>query len=61
MHEHFFVCPYCAEEISILVDPGVGEQQYVEDCEVCCRPIELQIVATEEGVETFDARTGDDV
>ena len=33
------VCPYCAELVSISIDPGGGEmQKYVEDCEVCCNP-----------------------
>lgn len=42
MYEHFFQCPYCWEEISMLMDPSVYEQTYVEDCEVCCNPIEVQ-------------------
>ncbi|NJW53598.1 CPXCG motif-containing cysteine-rich protein [Salinimicrobium oceani] len=41
MLEQFFVCPYCAEEISMLIDPSEGRQDYIEDCEVCCNPIEL--------------------
>ena len=33
------VCPYCGEEIEIVVDPGGGSNQaYVEDCPVCCSP-----------------------
>ncbi len=33
------VCPYCAEINEIALDPGSGTQQeYVEDCQVCCRP-----------------------
>jgi len=48
MFEHFFQCPYCWEEISVLLDPSVTRQTYIEDCEVCCRPIEFQ-VAFEEG------------
>jgi hypothetical protein len=32
-------CPYCDEPISLLIDCSVPEQQYVEDCFVCCRPI----------------------
>jgi hypothetical protein len=32
-------CPYCGETISILVDHSLDEQEYVEDCQVCCRPI----------------------
>lgn len=41
MYEHFFQCPYCWEEISMLLDPSVYRQTYVEDCEVCCNPIEV--------------------
>ena len=33
------VCPYCGEESEIALDPGSGpDQEYVEDCQVCCRP-----------------------
>lgn len=39
MLEHFFQCPYCWEEISMLLDSSVIDQTYVEDCEVCCNPI----------------------
>ncbi|MBA6315190.1 CPXCG motif-containing cysteine-rich protein [Cellulophaga baltica] len=41
MYEHFFQCPYCWEEISMLLDTSVQQQTYIEDCEVCCNPIEL--------------------
>ncbi|MGB5821718.1 MAG: CPXCG motif-containing cysteine-rich protein [Saonia sp.] len=41
MYEHFFQCPYCWEEISMLLDASISEQTYIEDCEVCCNPIEL--------------------
>ena len=41
MFEHFFQCPYCWEDISMLLDRSVREQTYVEDCEVCCNPIEI--------------------
>ena len=36
-------CPYCGESISVLVDDSVPEQSYVEDCQVCCRPIVLDV------------------
>jgi hypothetical protein len=33
------VCPWCGEEGSVALDPGGGaDQDYVEDCQVCCRP-----------------------
>ena len=40
MFEHYFQCPYCWEEISMLLDPSVSSS-YVEDCEVCCNPIQV--------------------
>jgi hypothetical protein len=37
-------CPYCGEPAETFVDPGGGEQQdYVEDCAVCCRPIRFVV------------------
>lgn len=44
MKEHFFQCPYCWEEISMLLDSSVANQVYIEDCEICCNPIELNPV-----------------
>jgi hypothetical protein len=36
------VCPHCAEPFETYPDPGGGEDQdYVEDCAVCCRPVRL--------------------
>ncbi|HEX7061152.1 MAG TPA: CPXCG motif-containing cysteine-rich protein [Woeseiaceae bacterium] len=34
-------CPYCGERIEIVVDLSAGGQSYVEDCAVCCQPIEI--------------------
>ncbi len=42
MYEHFFQCPYCWEEISMLLDPSQN-QTYIEDCEVCCNPIKVSV------------------
>ena len=41
--ENFVACPYCGERISVLVDTSVMQQRYVEDCEVCCRPIVFEV------------------
>ena len=38
-------CPYCGESIELQVDVPAGEQAYVEDCSVCCRPIEVRVAA----------------
>ena len=42
MEEMNIQCPYCLQAISVLVDTGVYEYTtLVDDCEVCCRPIEI--------------------
>jgi len=56
MNEHFFQCPYCWEEISMLVDSSISRQTYVEDCEVCCNPIELNITFESLEMVVFEAR-----
>ena len=42
-------CPYCGERLETRVDLTAGEREYIEDCEVCCRPIELGIELEEDG------------
>jgi hypothetical protein len=42
-------CPYCGEPIQILVDASISSQEYIEDCQVCCRPITLGIRFDAEG------------
>jgi hypothetical protein len=42
-------CPYCGEPISVLVDDSLPEQNYVEDCQVCCRPIVLDVSVDVDG------------
>lgn len=36
-------CPFCGEWISIVVDLSAGSQDYVEDCQVCCQPMQVRI------------------
>jgi len=44
MKAHFFQCPYCWETISMLLDSSIDKQEYIEDCEVCCNPIQIEAV-----------------
>jgi len=39
-------CPYCGEQIELIIDESVEKQQYIEDCEVCCRPINIGVSIT---------------
>ena len=49
-------CPYCWEQIFFEVDPSVSEQEYVEDCHVCCHPILLRISAYEQHINIETAK-----
>lgn len=54
--EHFFQCPYCGEEISMLLDISVIRQEYIEDCEVCCNPIQITFCFNEGTLVDFEAK-----
>lgn len=40
---HTLHCPYCGERIELLIDASAGDQAYIEDCQVCCRPISVEV------------------
>lgn len=42
-------CPYCGEPIELIIDCSQNSQQYIEDCQVCCRPMEIQVQIDSEG------------
>lgn len=56
--EYFFECPWCGEAVSMILDLSVSHQSYIEDCEVCCRPIEIDYRSGGGDVEEFHARRG---
>jgi hypothetical protein len=53
-------CPYCGEPIDLEIDESGGpEQHYIEDCSVCCRPIEVRAaVGRGGGAVKVDLRQG---
>lgn len=53
-------CPYCGERIEIVVDCSIPHQEYVEDCNVCCRPITVQVLVRADDDVTIESRTEDD-
>jgi len=55
MEEYFFQCPYCWEQISMLIDVSQNNQKYIEDCEICCNPIQLSITTENQEITSFDA------
>ena len=42
-------CPYCGEPVELFVDGSAGEQDYIEDCPVCCRPMRVHLAVDAEG------------
>lgn len=42
-------CPYCGETIELLLDASAADQQYIEDCQVCCRPIVVSVTLDDDG------------
>ena len=53
--EYDFACPYCGAPISMLLDPSIPAQSYIEDCEVCCNPIRIAYEAEDEEIVYFQA------
>lgn len=48
------MCPHCGASLTITLDPSGGTvQEYIEDCEVCCKPWKVQV--------TYDAKGAADV
>ncbi|MAK01127.1 MAG: CPXCG motif-containing cysteine-rich protein [Flavobacteriaceae bacterium] len=43
MLESYFDCPYCWENQLKMVDSSISDQNFIEDCEVCCNPIDFNI------------------
>ena len=43
-------CPYCGERFETSVDTSSGSARYVEDCQICCQPIEFSLAVDHEGV-----------
>ena len=60
LEEHWISCPYCGESISVLIDCSIVEQQYIEDCQVCCRPIEFAVYIGGDNEVSINVTTDND-
>lgn len=54
--EVFFQCPYCWQSISMVVESNYSNQQYIEDCEVCCNPIEISYIIEDSHLISIEAK-----
>ena len=53
LEERDIFCPYCGERIEVLLDPSVANQNYIEDCQVCCRPIIFDVTVDDDVITVF--------
>ena len=53
MIEHYFNCPHCWQNQLKIIDSSVGEQIFIEDCEVCCNPLEFNLSVENNFIESF--------
>ncbi|MGB5324670.1 MAG: CPXCG motif-containing cysteine-rich protein [Pseudomonadales bacterium] len=60
LDEYSVQCPYCGETILILLDVSQGDSEFIEDCSVCCRPIEFAVYADGEGATQLSVHRDDD-
>ena len=56
----FCDCPYCGESIELLIDCSVGQQSYIEDCSVCCSPINVSVFVGDDGMPQVSVGTDRD-
>lgn len=49
LEDRSIYCPYCGESIDVLIDHSVPQQIYIEDCQVCCRPINFSVSVEPDG------------
>ncbi len=55
------VCPYCGESQELTLDPGGGpDQEYVQDCEVCCRPWNVHVAFRRDGSARVSIQAADE-
>jgi hypothetical protein len=36
-------CPYCGQGMELVIDTSIPQQRFTTDCEVCCRPIQIEL------------------
>ena len=55
MLEEYFDCPYCWQNQLKMVDRSIEKQNFIEDCEVCCNPIDFNITVENNEVVLFNS------
>ena len=53
-------CPYCDEQISVVIETLEESQEYIEDCQVCCRPIVFNVSIELDGSTAISVHSEND-
>jgi transcription elongation factor Elf1 len=56
MIEHYFDCPHCWEYQLKMIDTSVRNQVFIEDCQICCNPLEFDIIIENNTVLSFSTQ-----
>ena len=49
----YITCPYCGENFELIIDCSIPEQDYIEDCEICCRPINFSVYINGDEINVY--------
>ncbi|MFK8043562.1 CPXCG motif-containing cysteine-rich protein [Congregibacter sp.] len=60
LQESQVYCPYCGEPLSILLDSGDSDAEYIEDCQVCCQPMVVSLMGQADGSLDVSVRREDE-
>ena len=60
LQESTIACPYCGEQLQVLIDAQEQGSEYIEDCQVCCRPIVFHVSDGPDGAMDVDVRSEDE-
>lgn len=60
LEEHAICCPYCGEELTVNIDCSAGSHDFIEDCAVCCSPIELRAKVDSNRLVALQVRRDDE-
>jgi len=53
-------CPYCGEIMELQIERAEEEQELIEDCPVCCKPVTVVVTSSDNGIISAEARHEDD-
>jgi transcription elongation factor Elf1 len=51
-------CPFCGEAVSVLLDLSAGDQSYIEDCQVCCQPMQISFECDDGSLHNLTTNCG---